>query len=205
MIDGRLLRGMSGNVGAVGHMTVEPNGPQCNCGNRGCWETLIGPRAILQRVRQEAAAGHAPGLLALDEVGGEPNAIRMEHILRSAVQGESAVLEVFAEVGRYLGIGVANLIDAFNPSLVVLGGVLGLAGPYLLPRAQAEVDARALTAVREGVRITLSAFKFDACVLGGAALILRSVLNNPTASVAQSLSAPGGLGEGHRRYKGQAP
>jgi glucokinase-like ROK family protein len=204
VIDGRLLRGMGGNAGAVGHMTIEPDGPQCNCGNRGCWETLIGPRAILQRVREEAAKGHAPGLLALDEVGGQPNAIRMEHILGSAVQGEPAVLEVFGEVGRYLGIGVANLIDAFNPSLVVLGGVLGLAGPYILPRAQAEVNARALATVREGVKITLSAFKLDACVMGGAALVLRSILNNPTASVAQSLDAPGRRAEGHLKHKGWA-
>lgn len=204
VIDGRLLRGMGGNAGAVGHMTIEPDGRQCNCGNRGCWETLIGPRAILQRVREEAAKGHAPGLLALDEVGGQPNAIRMEHVLRSAVQGEPAVLDVLGEVGRYLGIGVANLINAFNPSLVVLGGVLGLAGPYILPRAQAEVNARALATVREGVKITLSAFKLDACVMGGAALVLRSILNNPTASVAQSLDAPGRRAEGHPKHRGRA-
>jgi glucokinase-like ROK family protein len=204
VIDGRLLRGMGGNAGAVGHMTIEPDGPQCNCGNRGCWETLIGPRAILQRVREEAAAGHTPGLLALDEVGGQANAIRMEHILRSAVRGEPAVLEVFAEVGRYLGIGVANLINAFNPSLVVLGGVLGLAGPFILPRTQEEVYTRALATVREGVRITLSAFKLDACVMGGAALILRAILNNPTASVAQSLDATRGRAGVRRRYKERA-
>jgi predicted NBD/HSP70 family sugar kinase len=128
----------------------------------------------------------------------------MEHVLRSAVQGEPAVLDVLGEVGRYLGIGVANLINAFNPSLVVLGGVLGLAGPYILPRAQAEVNARALATVREGVKITLSAFKLDACVMGGAALVLRSILNNPTASVAQSLDAPGRRAEGHPKHRGRA-
>ena len=161
------------------------------------------PRAILQRVRQEAAKGKAPGLLALGEVRGEPNAIRMEHILGSAAKGEAAVLEVFGEVGRYLGIGVANLINALNPSLVVLGGVLGLAGPYILPRTQAEVDARALATVREGVRITLSTFKLDACVMGGAALILRSILSNPTASVAQSLSASRGRADDQPKHKGR--
>jgi glucokinase-like ROK family protein len=204
VIDGKLLRGTGGNAGAVGHMTIEPDGLECNCGNRGCWETLIGPRAILQRMRRKAAAGHAPGLLALDEVGGDPRAIRMEHVLRSAGQGEPAVLEVFADVGRYLGIGVANLINAFNPSLVVLGGVLGLASPFILPRTQQEVYSRALATVRESVRITTSTFKLDACVMGGAALILRSILNNPTASVAQSLSASKVRPKGHSKYRGRA-
>jgi hypothetical protein len=62
----------------------------------------------------------------------------------------------------------------------VLGGVLSLAGPYILPRAQQEVKTRVLDVAHQGVEITLSAFKFDACVMGGAALILHEILNNPT-------------------------
>jgi len=103
----------------------------------------------------------------------------MEHVLQAAERGEPAVLNTLDEVGHYLGIGIANLINTFNPNLVVLGGVLSLAGPYILPRAQQEVNARALDVARKGVEITLSAFKFDACVMGGAALILHEILNNP--------------------------
>ena len=85
------------------------------------------------------------------------------------------------DVGRYLGIGIANLLNAFNPSLIVLGGMLSLAGPYILPRAQREVEARALAANRAGMQIVLSAFKFDACVMGSVSLVIREILNNPTA------------------------
>ena len=60
----------------------------------------------------------------------------MRHVFEAAERGETAVLQVLDEVGRYLGIGIASLLNAFNPSLVVLGGVLSLAGPYILPRAQ---------------------------------------------------------------------
>jgi len=179
VIGGKLYGGMGGFAGEVGHMTLEPEGPQCNCGNRGCWETLVGPTAIVRRVRQAAVEGRAQNLLAL--AGGDIDAIGMEHILQAAAQGEPAVLSALDEIGRYLGIGIANLINAFNPSLVVLGGVLSLAGPYILPRAQQEVDARALVAARQGVEITLSVFKFDACVMGGVALILRAILDNPAA------------------------
>ena len=181
VIDGKLVGGAGGFAGEIGHMTLVPDGPQCNCGNRGCWETLIGPTAIKERVQQAAALGQTPWLLALPEVNGDVTAIRMRHILAAAEQGEVAVLHVLDEVGRYLGIGIASLVNALNPGLVVLGGVLSLAGPYILPRAQQEVNARALAASRAGVEICLSAFKFDACVMGGVSLIVREILDNPEA------------------------
>jgi len=190
IIGGKLYGGVGGFAGEVGHMTLEPDGPPCNCGNRGCWETLVGPVAIVQQVRQAAAQGRAPTLLALGEVNGNVNAIRLEHVLHAAAQGEPAVLDALDKVGRYLGIGIANLVNTFNPSLVVLGGALSLAGPYVLPRAQQEVDARALAAVRQGVQITLSAFRFDACVIGGVTLILREILGNPTAWRPKPTSPP---------------
>jgi predicted NBD/HSP70 family sugar kinase len=99
------------------------------------------------------------------------------------------VLHVLDDVGRYLGIGIASLLNAFNPSLVVLGGVLSLAGPYILPRAQREVDLRALAASRTGVNIMLSAFKFDTGVMGGVSLILREILSNPTAWWPEAMKA----------------
>ena len=181
VIDGKLYGGAGGFAGEIGHMTLVPDGPQCNCGNRGCWETLIGPTAITERVRQAAALGQTPVLLALPDVDGDVSAIRMRHVLAAAARGEPAVLHVLDEVGRYLGIGIANLVNAFNPRLVVLGGILSLAGPYILPRAQQEVQARALAAARETLRIELSAFGFDACVMGGASLLIREVLSNPSA------------------------
>jgi glucokinase-like ROK family protein len=181
MVDGKLYGGVGGYAGEIGHMTLMPDGPQCTCGNRGCWETFVGPTAILDRVRDAARAGHAPILMSLPEVMGEARAIRMPHIFEAAARGEEAVRQVLDDVGRYLGIGIANLLNAFNPSMVVLGGVLSLAGPYLLPRVQREVEARALSAARSNVAIRLSAFKIDACVMGGVSLIAREVLNDPSA------------------------
>ena len=179
VIDGKLYGGVGGYAGEIGHMTLAPDGQQCKCGNRGCWETLIGPTAIANRVRQVAGEGRAPILMALPEVNGSLQAIRMRHVLESAQRGEPAVLLVLDDVGRYLGVGIANLLNAFNPSLIVLGGMLSLAGPYILPRAQREVEARALAANRAGMQIVLSAFKSDACVMGSVSLVIREILNNP--------------------------
>ena len=181
VLDGELYGGAGGFAGEIGHMTLVPDGPQCNCGNRGCWETLIGPVAIVDSVRQAAILGKTPILMGLPGVNGDINAIRMEHILEAAARKESAVLHVLDEVGRYLGIGIASLVNAFNPSVIVLGGLLSPAGPYILPRAQQEVNARALAEARRMVKIILSAFKFDACVMGAACLVLREILNNPVA------------------------
>jgi glucokinase-like ROK family protein len=181
VIDDKLYGGVGGFAGEIGHMTMVPDGPYCNCGNRGCWETLIGPTAIMDRVRQAASVGQTPWLLALPEIHGDVKSIGMPHVLAAAEHGEPAVLHVLDEVGRYLGIGIANLINAFNPELVVLGGVLSLAGPYILPRAKQEVNARALAAPRAGTEVRLSAFKFDACVMGSVSLIVREVLNDPAA------------------------
>jgi predicted NBD/HSP70 family sugar kinase len=138
---------------------------------------LVGPRAILQRVRQAAVEGRAPDLLA--RCSGDANAIQMEHVLQAAAQGQPAVLIALAEVGRYLGIGIANLINALNPKMVVLGGVLSTVSPYILPRAQYELDQRALETAREGTEIKISAFQLDACVMGSVALVLRAILDNP--------------------------
>jgi glucokinase-like ROK family protein len=179
MIGGQLYGGVGGFAGEIGHMTLVPDGPACNCGNRGCWETLVGPAVILDRLRQAAHEGRVPLLLKLPGVSGDPQAIRMEHVFEAAESGEAGVLDVLDDVGRYLGIGIASLLNALNPSQVVLGGALSLAGPYLLPRILREVEARALAAARANVEIKLSAFKFDACVMGAVSLIVREVLNNP--------------------------
>ncbi len=181
VIDGKLYGGVGGYAGEIGHMTLVPDGPQCNCGNRGCWETLIGPTAIIERVQQAASEGRTSILMALPDLNGTVQSIGMKHIIQAAELGESAVLHVLDEVGRYLGIGIASLLNAFNPSLVVLGGMLSLVGPCLLPRAQREVEVRALAAARVGVNIALSAFKLDACVMGGVSLIVREILSNPAA------------------------
>ncbi|MBP1774207.1 MAG: hypothetical protein H6Q86_213 [candidate division NC10 bacterium] len=179
VVRGELYGGTGGFAGEVGHMTIEPDGPPCNCGNRGCWETLAGPTTIIRKVREAIAAGRAPRQTLVGD--GALEALRMDQVLQAAASGDPVVLEILGEVGCYLGIGIANLINVFNPSLVVMGGVLSLVAPYVLPRARQEVEARAVAAPRREVRILVSRFKFDACVMGGVSLILRKILSDPVA------------------------
>ena len=176
-INGHLYRGAEGFAGEVGHVTLDPNGPFCNCGNRGCWETFIGPNSIIQQVQQIIIKNQDADLLL--HCGGDIDNLNIEGIIKAAENGIPVIQEVFKDVGRYLGIGISNLTNAFNPKYVVLGGVLSLAGPYILPTALEEIDKRAFPHAKKRVEVKVSAFKFDACVRGSATLILSKLINNP--------------------------
>jgi glucokinase-like ROK family protein len=180
MIDGKLFRGSQGYAGEIGHMTVEPEGELCGCGRRGCWETIVGPRAVLRRVRQTLAAG-APSTLA-DLIGGDLDRLSMEHIVQAARRGDQVALSALKDVGKSLGMGIINLIHIFNPELIVLGGALSLAAEFLLEEIETIVRENALKPPGEHVRFAASAHGADACVMGAAALVLDEILREPAFS-----------------------
>jgi glucokinase-like ROK family protein len=177
IIDGKLFRGYSGYAGEVGHMTVDPDGELCGCGKRGCWETKVGPRAVLRSVRRILADG-TPSRIN-DLVGGDLDSITFDIVVQAARTGDSVALEALQNVGEYLGIGVVNLINIFNPELIVLGGALSLASEFLLPAIENTVCESALKPSCENVRFAASAHGADACVMGAVALVLDDILREP--------------------------
>jgi len=171
VIGGHIHHGMSGFAGEAGHTTIDPNGPLCRCGNRGCWERLASQRALIERVATgRLAAGYR----------NRGEAITLESILREAQAGDAVVVEALHETGTYLGIGIANLVNVLNPALVAFGGSLSLAHEYLLPVAKEVVARRAMTELQRTVRIVVSPFRQDACVMGGVALVLHDLLSRPS-------------------------
>ena len=177
LIDGKLFRGSSGYAGEVGHMTVDPDGDLCGCGKRGCWETKVGPRAVLHRVRNILANG-APSLIN-DLAGGDLDCITSDIVVQAARSGDSVAHEALQDVGKYLGIGVVNLINIFNPELIVLGGALNLANEFLLPVIENTVCESALKPSCENIHFAASALGMDACVMGAVALVLDDILREP--------------------------
>lgn len=124
VIDGRLHRGANGMAGEPGHMIVDPRGPRCPCGQRGCWERFASGSGLGQLGREAALAGRGDTLIEL--AGGDPEGVRGEHVTAAARAGDAgarAVLDVF---GWWVALGVANLVNVLDPQIVVLGG--GLAG-----------------------------------------------------------------------------
>lgn len=144
VLDGRVERGRHGLAGEYGHMQVVPDGERCECGNRGCWEQYSSGRAMQREAREmlEQDSPYAAGLAAYCD--GDPARVEGHHVTRAARDGDVAALELLGDVGRWLGLGLANLAAAFDPGRIVVGGGVSEAGDLLLEPAR-EMFARRLT------------------------------------------------------------
>jgi glucokinase len=130
--NGSIQRGMNGFAGEFGHMVVHPDGPRCPCGRRGCWERYASGSGLAMLAR-EAATGRR-----LQEVvrhaGGDPQAVRGEHVQAAAREGDPEALAVIDDFGRWVALGLSNLTNAFDPEMFVLGGGLAAGSDlYLAP------------------------------------------------------------------------
>jgi predicted NBD/HSP70 family sugar kinase len=165
LIEGRPLLGAAGYAGEIGHMPINPNGRACGCGSRGCWETEIGEPAILR------VAGRPPN-------GGRE---AIAEVIVAADAGDPRAAEAMEHLGTWLGIGLAGLVNIFNPTLVVLGGLFERLYPFVASRVSTVLDERALPAARELVTVVAAARGVDAPVLGAAELVFEPFLSDPAA------------------------
>lgn len=156
ILEGRLYRGTSGFAGEVGHQTILPDGPLCACGNRGCLEALASGPAIARLAQDSLMYGRHKRVLAL--AGGKPANITAEHVVTAAKEGDEFARNLLAEVGTYLGIGIANLLQVLNPQRVILGTLAVYAGDLLLEPVRKTVQARTWPGI------------YDACSIVPAAL-----------------------------------
>jgi len=179
--DGRLLRGRYGWAGEFGHMIVEPRGRRCGCGRVGCWETVVGLRALLDAATDPDDPVRDPAW-TLQE--------RLADLDRRAHRGDTRTLAALDQVGGWLGVGAAALANALNPGVVVLSGYFAALGPWLRPAAEEQLAAGVLAPQAGGSRIALSTLGPTAAVRGGALVSLEAVLADPTAVPATSLSGP---------------
>jgi glucokinase-like ROK family protein len=177
VLDGQLYRGIGGYAGEIGHMTIMSDGERCNCGNQGCWETLVSQTAVVNRVRKAMETGNASRISQL--VKGQLKWISIPIIVEAAEEGDEIARQALEDTGVYLGIGIANLINAFNPDLIIFGGVMSLASDYLLPVVEKTIEERSLAWPRKMVRVMASSYGPDACVMGGVALVLHDILRRP--------------------------
>ena len=175
VLGGQIFSGASGYAGEAGHTTIDPDGPLCRCGNRGCWERLASQRALIERVERGLQDGRASRILSFVN-GGE---IDLPAILEAAREGDALARQALQETGRHLGIGIANLINLLNPQLVAFGGSLSLAHEFLMPAIREVVAERAMGELGRASRLVVSALAADACVLGGVALVLHDRLRQP--------------------------
>jgi predicted NBD/HSP70 family sugar kinase len=163
IVNDRPLTGAAGFGGEVGHIPVNPDGRPCQCGSVGCWETEVGEEALLR------LAGHPQG-------GGWSE---VEAVLEEARAGSTVALAALGGVGHWLGVGLAGLVNIFNPRLVVLGGLFGRIHPFVGGTLEAELDQRSLAGPRALVRIVPASLGVDAPILGAAELAFEPLLADP--------------------------
>jgi predicted NBD/HSP70 family sugar kinase len=158
---GQPLRGAAGYAGEIGHLMVDPDGPPCDCGRRGCLAASAGIASLVRRL-----AGTDPG--------GDPEP-EVADIIRRARAQEPAALAALRDAGRHLGRGASLLANLINPSVVILGGYYVPLAPWILPTAGEELTRLVVAPQAGGVRLAASALGHDAAAIGGAATMLDSV------------------------------
>lgn len=162
--NGQQLTGSRGYASEGGHMTVRHDGAACRCGATGCWETEVGEEALLRHTFGEE---HKPGRVAV------------EALAKRLTDGDERSLAGVAEVGHWLGVGIADLANLLNPEVVVLGGIYTTLFEWLEDSLSDSLEARALDVTRDGLRVIPSALGPDAPLMGAAEAVLSEAIARP--------------------------
>ena len=170
ILDGKLYHGSSDVAGEIGHMTIDSAGRRCKCGNYGCLEAYASGPAIAERAR-EALAGGEPSALA-EMCGGDLGTLTAATVYAASKNGDAVASDVVKETARILGVGVANMLNVFNPDVVVLAGGVAQAGDSLFVPLRAEVSRRAFKPAVDACRIVPGALGGSAGMVGAVAAFL---------------------------------
>lgn len=174
---GRIFSGVTGVSAEFGHMTMDRHGELCSCGSYGCWETQVSQRALFRHIRMSLEQGETGILFEMTNGGRDPLTVPM--IVDAAHAGDTVARAALEKIGTDLGVGIAALVNALNPELVVCGGILSLAGEFLMPAAIRELEQRALRWNREAAKVVLAKHGFDAAAMGGVAAVYETILTQP--------------------------
>jgi glucokinase len=174
ILNGQLLEGPDDTAGELGHMVIDirPNAPQCGCGNRGCLEAIASATAVKRRVLEQQSRGDL-GLIQIPADG----KIGARTVFEAAERGCNVAKAIFHEVGEALGVAIANMINALNPELVVLGGAMSGAGHHILDPLRARAKANSFAKPFSRVRIEVARLGADAGLVGAAGMAFRQVAN----------------------------
>ena len=171
IIGGEIYRGATGVAGEIGHVSIDPAGPECRCGNRGCLTTFVGTRELLDRVVELA-----PDFPASPLASGDPT---LDDLVDATLADDPLALHVIGEAAAHLGTAVAGLLNLLNPGAVILGGSLMRVGDHLLDPIREAVRTRTLLTSMLGAHIRTSELGDRNIALGAATLVLARALESP--------------------------
>ena len=172
ILDGKIWRGANGMAGEIGHVTVDPNGPRCPCGNSGCLERYSSATAIVETARAALLKGRKSSLT--DPFKEDPASLTAEAVDKAARAGDALAIKIYADAGRYLGIALASVINLLNIEMIVIGGGLAGAWDLFIGSVKEEIESRAFEIPAKSCEILPGALGDDAGILGAASLSLKS-------------------------------
>jgi predicted NBD/HSP70 family sugar kinase len=180
IINGRIFRGSGGIAGEIGHTSIDPHGPRCVCGLKGCLTTFIGTPALLERAKSQ---------LRMSGSDRRPPA-RIDDLVSAALDGDPMSVELIRYAGDKLGVGIANMLNLLNPKTVVLGGGITRAGALLLDAVLKTIHGLSLPASISNAEIRTTGLNEWGIALGAATLVLQGALESPALFETQSREAP---------------
>ncbi|MDK2903748.1 MAG: glucokinase, partial [Clostridiales bacterium] len=173
IIDGKMLRGPQSAAGEVGHMIIVEDGPACTCGSRGCLEVFASATGMMRRCKELMLENRDSLLWQMCD--GDIDKVRTYMIDKAHDQGDKVGRQVMAETAYYLGIGLTNVVNIFNPELVVIGGGVSKAGERLLGPARDFVNKRAMVVQRQHYKLVTAQMLDEAGMLGACTLVKENL------------------------------
>jgi glucokinase len=171
ILGGRLYRGANGTAGEIGHMIVDPDGPLCHCGNRGCLEVLASGTAIARQAREAVARGDQT---ALQRLAGRMEEITAASVADAAHAGDPLAADLYRRAGMRIGLVLSNFMALLNPAMIIVGGGVSKTGDLLFGPLREMIGARVYPRPARNVRLVPAALGDDVGVIGAAALIYHT-------------------------------
>ncbi|MEO2509270.1 ROK family protein [Clostridium paraputrificum] len=165
VLDGKVYRGHTSNALEIGHTTVDPNGPRCNCGNLGCLEAMSSGTAIAKKGKEAVSTNVETSLKKYDTV-------TSYEVFKEAEAGDEVAKDIIDNALTYLGIGVANAIATFDPEMIIIGGGVSKAGDIVFDTVKKVVNKRCFKSMAESCEIVPAGLGSDAGVVGAVALAI---------------------------------
>jgi N-acetylglucosamine repressor len=174
--NGQFYRGQTGGAGEFGHTTINPDGPLCACGKRGCLEAYVGDPGLIRAAQESFALGKLSSSVQ-----------NLDELLSLAQMGDMAAIQIFDQAGRILGIGIANLINLFNPKKIIISGEGTREGDFLFVPMKESIQQNTMPGLFNPNTVQIAPWGDDAWARGAAGLVLREVFESP---IHKKVSAP---------------
>ena len=168
VVNGQIYSGFKGGAGEFGHIVIDPAGPQCACGNRGCLETYVSDPALLRRAKEAVARGDLPDTVQ-----------SLNSLLQQVQEGNPVALAIFSQAGQVLGRSIANLINIFSPQQIIVSGEGIRAGDLIFDPMRATIAQHVMPGLAEDTEIEVDIWNDDAWARGAASLVLQELFSSP--------------------------